>query len=92
VQILAVFPRNLRALGVLGVLVVSVLKTSPPRHQEHQGHQANWLRPPGCTVEFVADSLMPPERQSHFVSQRQRQWFTLMELVAQIDREVDSIL
>ena len=31
-------------------------------------------------VEFVADSLMPPERQSFFVSNRRRRWFTLMEL------------
>jgi len=30
-------------------------------------------------VEFVADSLMPPEQQSFVASHRQRRWFTLME-------------
>lgn len=32
-------------------------------------------------VEFVADSLIPPEQQSFVVSHRRRRWFTLAELV-----------
>jgi hypothetical protein len=43
-------------------------------------------------VEFVADSLMPPEQQGFVACHRQRRWFTLMELDTLQDHCLTAIL